>query len=202
MFASAVLLISDLQTVFFNKAVVLIAFGFRLPLIIAIGLRTATFQGNSVLTSNFTLAEDSYIIWTVTLINYSLISATIPILRPFINSLSTNYGIGAATEYSGSQSQSHNGTYQLSTFRSNGRKGSRLYRSQRSRQSQSQEPAIPYGIGTDAVAYAGKPAGSTSASSSNMPRDPDVDSIASSDSQKMIIRKDVQWTIHRDEPVP
>ncbi|KAK6399015.1 hypothetical protein LTR65_000573 [Meristemomyces frigidus] len=202
LFSSTILLVADLQTAFINKAVVIIAFAFRLPLIIAIALRIASFS-TSGLTTNFTIAEDLYVVWTVTEINYALISATIPILRPFINSLSTHYGIGAATEYSVSGSRSQGNAYALSTLKSGG--GQRVSRFQNTLTSGNRaERGVPltFESSSNTFAYAGKNVANASSSAERgavRGKDVDKDSIGSNDSQRMIIRKNVEFTVQRDD---
>ncbi|KAH9845567.1 hypothetical protein Tdes44962_MAKER06477 [Teratosphaeria destructans] len=124
-FSSAAMLIFNLQTSWINKSVVLIAFGFRLPLIAFIALRMVTFKVGSNLT-DLTLGADLYVVWTATQVNYSLISASIPLLRPFVSGLSTNYGVAAATQYSlnASRSNTNSTGRMMSTLRSLG-KGSK-----------------------------------------------------------------------------
>jgi hypothetical protein len=208
------MLTTNLKTAFINKFVVVFAFGFRLPLIVAIAFRLIHFKDGVELTTNFTLAEDLYIVWTETQLNYALISATIPIARPFISSLSTNYGIGAATEYSLSASpanprgtsnlNSHSNTFQLSTLRSNGKS------KQSSRATASgnrgEEPSMPGQQRGTSRAYAyhvqegGPPEQEYgSAKQSREGRDKDTDSQGSNDSQRLIIRKNVSWIVYRDE---
>lgn len=195
MFSTSVLLVCKLQTAFLNKAIVVIAFGFRLPLIVTIALRMVTFS-KSGLTTNFTLAEASYIVWTETQINYSLISATIPILRPFINTLSTNYGIGAATEYSASASGNAtvSNAYMMSSLRSDRRK------SRQDSIARGQEPGRTFKAETNAFAYSGK-AGEASTGDSRLSSriDKDAESRASNESQRMIIRKDVEWDVQTED---
>lgn len=77
--------------------------------------------------SNVTLLDDLFVVWTQTEMNYSLISATIPSLRPFASNLNTQFGgLGegeSAYGYSHSRSsnkdrQSSDATYQMSTMKS------------------------------------------------------------------------------------
>lgn len=51
----------------------------------------------SKLTTDFTLAEDMYIVWSLIEVYYSIASATIPNLRPFMQSLTTFYGQAVGT---------------------------------------------------------------------------------------------------------
>jgi hypothetical protein len=60
-------------------------------LIIVIAFRVATFDQRGY-TTNPTLLEDLFIVWTQTELNYSIMSATIPALRPIMNDLNTQFG--------------------------------------------------------------------------------------------------------------
>jgi hypothetical protein len=60
-------------------------------MIIPIALRLATFNRHGRML-NHTFAEDRYIIWTQVELAYSLISGTIPCMRPVMNNLITHYG--------------------------------------------------------------------------------------------------------------
>lgn len=91
-------------------------------MIIPIAFRLSNFEGAGRST-NFTLLEGVFIVWTQTELNYSLISATIPTLRPFVSNLNTQlggvgqtggYGYGTA---SGSKARTY-GSYQMSDLRS------------------------------------------------------------------------------------
>ena len=198
------MLVAGLQTAFSNKAIVIAAFGFRLPLILLIVLRLSTFNAGPALTRDFTITEDLYLVWTETQLNYSLVSATIPIFRPFINSLSTNYGIGGAKEYSGSVSQQANTPIKLNTLSSDGKAKSkrRSYLSG----SNSEPFAVNPSGNTFVTAYhpdrgSGKdscgPAPEDRIGAARV-RDRDAESVGSDDSQRMIIRKNVEWSVIRD----
>lgn len=115
LFVAAILLVSRLHTALHKKAVVVLAFGLRLPIIAFIAARMATFERDDL--TNFARSESLYLVWTVTQINYSLISATLPIFRPFIKDLATFYGAMQHSDYTGS-SGSRSKSYRLSTFKS------------------------------------------------------------------------------------
>jgi hypothetical protein len=100
-------LIRPLKTSASNKFMVVFVFSFRLPLIIIIAFRLHSFNYNN-LTTNFTFYESFYVTLTQTQVNYSLISATIPNLRPIINNLNTHYGAMAESTITGSNSGSRN----------------------------------------------------------------------------------------------
>ena len=139
-----VYLVWGLKTSVKKKAVVVGAFAFRLPwvsplrnpgartpfvaeswltpcdsMIIPIAFRLATFDERGY-TTNPTLLEDHFVVWTQTELNYSLISATIPTLRSVMNSLNTHFGGLGQTTSSGSSYGYANppGEYQMSNLRS------------------------------------------------------------------------------------
>ena len=185
---------ADLHTAFLNKAIVIGVFAFRLPIIAIIGLRVSAFDVPNF-TSNFTLAESEYMVWTETQINYSIISATIPILRPFINTLSTHYGQGAAGEYSSSASPSPNNTFMLTSLSFSSRRKSKApvmpsY--------QDEEPELPLADRIDTVLSTreqGVSAGPSSTRGSSGRRE----SVESgSEDQIMTIRKDMEWEVRRE----
>ncbi|KXT03957.1 hypothetical protein AC578_9290 [Pseudocercospora eumusae] len=90
LFACAVLLVLRLQAKLHKKAVVLLAFGLRLPIIAIIAARIDSLDRLDL--GNFTRGLTIYITWTTSQINFAIISTTLPILRPFIKDLTTFYG--------------------------------------------------------------------------------------------------------------
>jgi hypothetical protein len=137
-------------------------------LIIAIACRLADFDANG-LTTNPTLLQAKYIAWTQTELAYSIIAGTIPRLRPFIRNLSTNYG---ATQSNGYGYGSNNET-------SGGHSGSFQMTSLR-----------PKGKGDEykyKIWSGGVP-----------PKTTDTASVGSSDSKRMIIKKNIEWEVAAD----
>ncbi|KAK3652949.1 hypothetical protein LTR56_004897 [Elasticomyces elasticus] len=195
--AMAIWLVWDLQTSIDNKVIVIAAFAFRLGMIVIVALRLASFNQRGFATDP-TLYQAEFISWTSTELNYSLISATIPIIRPFVNNLSTNYGGGQGSSghgragwSGGSYVRTGSNTKDNSTFEL-----SSVQRSKRQRNSdlpglegpsygvqvqggKSQAPMIGNGGAREAV-------------------NGDATSVDSNDSQKMIIRKDVTWQVEQD----
>jgi hypothetical protein len=102
-------LVRPLKTSPSNKFMVVFVFSFRLPLVILIAFRLHTFNYNN-LTTNFTFYESIYVTLTQTQVNYSLISATIPNLRPVIKHLNTHYGAMAESTITGSNYNSNPGS--------------------------------------------------------------------------------------------
>ena len=79
-------------------------------LILPITFRLSTFR-ETKRDTDFFLSEDLFVVWTQTELNYALISATIPMLRPFANNLNTQFGglgEGESAYAYGSHSKSSN----------------------------------------------------------------------------------------------
>ena len=119
--ACTAFMIRPLKTPASKKFVVVFVFSFRLPIIIIVAFRLRAFNQNG-LTTDFTFLETIYIALTQTQVNYSLISATIPNLRPIINNLNTHYGAMGESTLTGSNSNT--GTRITAELRSS-RRGSR-----------------------------------------------------------------------------
>lgn len=120
-------MVRPLKTSLSNKFVVVFVFSFRLPIIVLIAFRLKAFS-HANLTTNFTFAESSYIALTQTQVNYSLISATIPNLRPIINNLNTHYGAMGESTLSGSNYNSNSNSTSHSRKATNTGSGSRTSR--------------------------------------------------------------------------
>jgi hypothetical protein len=151
-------------------------------LIIAIAFRLATFNADGLIT-NPTLLQDEFIVWTQTELSYSIIAATIPSLRPFIKTLSTNYGTTPANGYgtgygtgygNNTNGDMQSGDYQMSNLRPKCKGDDYKYRIWSARN----------GGGTAVEPSAAKRA--------------DAASVGSSDSQRMIIKKDIVWEVVAD----
>lgn len=120
--ACTAFMIRPLKTSAAKKFVVVFVFSFRLPIIVIIAFRLHTFS-HSGLTTDFTFAETLYIAITQTQVNYSLISATIPNLRPIINNLNTHYGAMGESTLTGSNYKSSSN--RTTTGHRSSRRGSR-----------------------------------------------------------------------------
>ena len=131
-------LIRPLKTSSSNKFIVVFVFSFRLPLIIIIAFRLHSFN-YAGLTTNFTFYESLYVTLTQTQVNYSLISATIPVLRPIINNLNTHYGAMGESTLTGSNynSNSHGSTSRTT--------GAREFSNRKSRRHSSLSNVFPMG---------------------------------------------------------
>ena len=172
---------------------------FTSSIIVIIALRLASFD-QAGLSTDPTLLESQFITWTLAELNYSIISATIPILRPFVTNLSTHYGGGHGQgddsmygyDSSGSHARSKGRSAQKGTFemRSMNRSKSREVREQ-----EDDERYAPtnysYGVVT------GRQTGNLKSRDPNDTK-ADATSVNSNDSQKMIIRKDITWQIQHN----
>ncbi|KAK0261592.1 hypothetical protein LTR35_017845 [Friedmanniomyces endolithicus] len=183
--ALSISLVYGLQAPLATKISVVSAFSFRLLLLIVIALRLATFP-SSGLTTNPTLRLDLFIVWTQTELNWSIISATVPSLRPFLRGLNTY--TGTLSENSADpklRHQGHRALYMLSNLDNKGRKDRSTHDHSPPRSvleilnpgmSSSEERKGTFAPGTEL----------------------DATSLGSNDSRGMIIRKDVTWTVDHE----
>lgn len=202
LFVASILLVSRLRTAIHKKAVAVLAFGLRLPIVAFIAARMATFNRADI--SNFARSESLYVIWTVTQINYSLISATLPIFRPFIKDLATFYGALQHSEYS-SGSRSASNSFPLSTFKirrsgqATGNKDSKGSGSAPRDGSVVKGDLLTFDFGFEnldgqTITHCQADVQSGPSVASEDPR-LSSHSLGSNDSQRMIIRVDNQWTV-------
>lgn len=217
-FGISVWLVWGLVTSVSNKVIVAVAFGFRLPMIVWIGFRLGSLTDTSRLASDPTLYESIFICWTQTELNYSLMAATIPILRPLVNNLATHYGGGHGASSDGYGTGTGGGSYNRTTG-ARSRQGARQSLAANAikmstlrsiTRSKTREPSEDDEILSSSVEGGVKngsswPLASTSANvypgtrgEGGKRQNGDASSVGSNDSQKMIIRKDVQWEIRRE----
>lgn len=197
-----VYLLYDLQTPMARKAIVVGIFSFRLLIIIFIAFRMDTFDSAGYTTNPY-IREASFIAWTQSELNYSLISATIPTFQSFLKNLNTGFGgIGAGDgKYgygygSGSGSRARKEShmsYQMSKMRSTNESVAidEPHEELHSTRAQEQRANLDMNSGTT-VAIVGQGNGGAAANG-------ETTSIESDGSGKMMIRKDMQWSI-RTEP--
>ena len=121
--ACSAFMIWPLKTPASKKFVVVFVFSFRLPIIVIIAFRLRTFN-HPGLTMDFSFLEAIYIVLSQTQVNYSLISATIPNLRPIINNLNTHYGAMGESTLTGSNYNSSNSGNRTTTGHPSTRRGS------------------------------------------------------------------------------
>ncbi|KAK3066516.1 hypothetical protein LTR53_017104 [Teratosphaeriaceae sp. CCFEE 6253] len=183
-----------------NKVIVIAAFGFRLGMIVIIGLRLASFD-EAGFAADPTLFQAQFIAWTSTELNYSLVSATIPIIRPFVNNLSTNYGGGKG---SGSNGSGYGGGRSARNYIRTGEtpKGNEEFEMGSTQQSRRRHDSDLQGLeghnyGVQ-VHAGGREPGSVEGGTALKRVNGDATSVESNDSQELIIRKDVTWRVEQD----
>jgi len=97
LFSVAVYIVQGLQMPLLRKASVVLAFGFRLLLIIPIAFRLH-YINPSIWLANPPLHLATATLLTQVELNYGIIAATIPCLRPFMKATTTNFGAAAHTQ--------------------------------------------------------------------------------------------------------
>ncbi|KAH8809153.1 hypothetical protein F5884DRAFT_845384 [Xylogone sp. PMI_703] len=177
--AMTILLVWDLRTDTESKMSVIFAFSMRLPSIVLIGYRLATFNSEG-LTTNPGFLKARFIVWTQSELYYSIITATIPSIRPFINTLASSYGANITQPYtSGSgnafeyPSRTHD--YQLRNLRTPSKVDNNDYQNRLWPQNKNESEIV---------------VGNTNGSKNNVGGS-DTISVDSVDSKRMIIRKDI-----------
>lgn len=147
-----------------------------------------------ILSSNPTLDGAITLIWTQVELDYSIIAATIPCLKPFMTAVNTQYGAiegprSTGSHGYGSDKRSH-GSFGLNTVVNKG--SSNLSRTPTTRAMPQEPPIImePQILRPDKV---------YSSTRITHDRQFDTNSTGSNDSTKMIIKKEVQWTV-KSEP--
>lgn len=177
-------------------------------LIIFVALRLASLDLDAA-NEDPTLRGARYVSWTAAEVNYSIISATIPIIRPFMSNLATNYGGGQGSSNGGYGSgyggQSTVGKTGVTSVHASGSQSFPMRTLSRSkiRASTLQPDHIgEYSVDclpSDAARsrhHVLNPVDSEALKMSSG----DNASVDSDDSQRMIIRKDVSWQVsHADD---
>jgi hypothetical protein len=137
--------------------------------------------------------------WASLELNYSLISATIPVLRPFINNLSTSFGVGQNSSGNGYGGYSVGSGVQPDEHRRQIRTTAfemvpieRIPRNNWDGEVTGQSNGMCFST-AQAI---GKPSASQDASGIHC--GDDGISMESNDSQKMIITKEVTWQVKRN----
>jgi hypothetical protein len=172
-------------------------------MIIATAFRIATFDQTGW-TTNPTIREDLFIVWTQTELDYSIISATIPILRPFMQNLNSQFGGMGKTSNGygyGYEHSSHRG-YQLSNMKSadKSRSGNEVEPGKSTGALDPQPHDYNYEIWANTQNQGELPA-ERKTERRNPSKDEangDTTSVDSNDSQRLIIRKDVTFQVRYD----
>jgi hypothetical protein len=139
-----------------------------------------------------TFREVIFVVWTQVELHWSIISATIPVLRPVVNNLNTSYSslgpVVSSTGYAGS-----NSVYKLSTLRPSPNLSGR--NSAFTASSHITEQTLDASAGASASVSNGARVKTTKRRAS-----PSTDSIESHGSEQMIIRKQISWRVEHDAP--
>ncbi|CAG8895297.1 unnamed protein product [Penicillium egyptiacum] len=91
LFAFCISLVWGLQMHVSHKIVIMVSFAARLPLIIFSALHLSALKEYTT-TENPTFTAISYTVFTQLHLNYALVACTVFCLRPFMNALTTHYG--------------------------------------------------------------------------------------------------------------
>lgn len=165
-------------------------------MIVILAFRLSSFDKNG-LPDDPTFRESQFITWTSTELHYSLMAATIPILRPFMSNLSTNYGAGQGPESSGYGQGSMNSRAHSVSRRQENHATTQGFE-MRSMTGRSTRPEQRSDSRVDKLQRDTRMS-SPLGQSSDTTRDVDAGSTGSGGSQKMIIRKDITWQVDRDD---
>lgn len=169
-------------------------------MIVAIAFRLQTFD-EAGWTTDPILLEASFIAWTQSELSYSLVSATIPSFQNLLKNLNTQFGgLGpdqSAYGYgsgSGSRADKNtNNSFQMSKLRSGGKSGTAPdeeedYRVGIAKSGNGVRAAQNHGTGSNTSAANLSDKNETGVGADGI-------SIASDESRRMMIRKDVTWNI-------
>jgi hypothetical protein len=165
-------------------------------MIVVVVIRMSSFEHTGFL-ADPTLLESRFIAWTSVELNFSIVSATIPMLRSFVTNLSTHFGAGQAAGGLGygqgiSEDKSH------VSSRRQSRPVMDLFSGFELRSIDHKVPDVPSVPGLSANHSKDCHAESSAGPSDRGARDEDRGSIGSENSRKMIIRKDFTWRVERE----
>ena len=204
-FATAIYLLHALQMPLLRKSAILLGFALRLPVIVPAAFRLHYLSG--ALSSDLALDITYEVICKQIEICYAIIAATLPCLRPFMMATATNYGGpaeghktkngsggvygGAGSSGQSSRSYSNHGHTGLSLTSLTSKLGSAMHSNKHhgSTPTNADNNDPMYGIDSSSNHNATMVASHTSR---------DAQSIESSESKQMIIRKDVEYTVEYD----
>jgi hypothetical protein len=157
-------------------------------IIVPIAFRLATYDPAG-LTLDPTFKEVLFVVWTQVELHFSIISATIPVLRPVANNLNTSYSslgpIVSSEDYAGSSSG-----YKLSTLKSASKITGRSTVLHLSNRATWETPDAS--AGSSAFVNHGPETRNAERRAT-----PETDSIESHSSEQMIIRKQISWRVER-----
>ncbi|PGH00162.1 hypothetical protein AJ80_09215 [Polytolypa hystricis UAMH7299] len=191
LFGLAVLLLAGLQMPLQQKGIVLSSFAFRLPLVIFSIVRLYRIHFG-IHSTNPSLNLVDSVIWTLVQLHYSLVACTIFALKPFMSAVSTNYGNTGGTSLDQSGSNSKQQQYATDTPHSANNFALRSVTMSANRVKNFATVSTQSGGGNSNLFPAKY--GATSATVTNV-RKHDERSLDSNDSTKMIIKKDIQYSV-------
>lgn len=167
-------------------------------MIVITAFRLKSFDSDG-LSEDPTLRESQFITWTSAELHYSVVAATIPILRPFMSNLSTNYGAGQGPE-SNAYGQGTTNSHGHSTTRPRDKRTSVQGFEMHAMAGRSEGVKQHAECRTDHPQSSARTA-SPFGYSFDKTKDVDTGSTVSNESQKMIIRKDITWQVDRDSGI-
>lgn len=128
--------------------------------------------------------------------DYSIIASSIPCLKPFMNACNTGWGHAAPHTGEGSMHPSHSGSYALSSiFKSSAKDTVKSYH-----KPFTPDAKVPGdGICNISSNAEGKSARVVPYHAAEPGPEEAEQSIASNDSQQMIIRREIEWTVTYDD---
>ncbi|KAE8371426.1 hypothetical protein BDV26DRAFT_302787 [Aspergillus bertholletiae] len=188
LFIFSIVLIYGLQMSIKPKLVITVAFASRIPLVAFEAVRLSEFHSFTT-SQNPTFDAIRYYTWTQVALNYSLIACTAFCLRPFMNAVTTSYGTAGDSNLSTSRS------YPYASDRGRSNQGSYALQSLQNRSVAGPEPDLfqPKVRAGETTITSTQPGSSTGGHSDRDERN----SIGSEGSTRMIIKKDVEYTVHR-----
>lgn len=169
-------------------------------MIVLAALRLNSFRETG-LSIDPTFAETEFLCWTAAELNYSIISATLPILRPLISNLATHYGGGFGQSDGRTYADGSTGSYMRSRTHGLGDESIQLQSLERSKAGHVGHQVTIQRSQGDGMHERGTNRAYTSArrrSQIGESSNEDAASVESSDSKRMIIRKDITWVVDHD----
>ena len=181
-------LVWDLQLAVSKKAAVVFAFSLRLAIIAPIACHLHYVLSGTA-SNDPTLRATTFVICKQVELAYAIIAANIPVLRPFIIATTTNYGApaeGPKSQYGTNNSGSK--TFSLKNL-------SRQTKSNNNSHNRSRAEYEDQYVKDDQILLRNNPVHTNISGG----RRQDAGSMGSNDSEQMIIRKDVQYSIAYDQ---
>ncbi|KAN0096809.1 hypothetical protein V8E51_015614 [Hyaloscypha variabilis] len=199
-FGMSIFLIFRLKMALSQKSIVVIAFGMRLPTIAFCALRIHYFF-QAFFTTDPSFDGVFFSAWTQTELAYSIISATLPCLKPFMSTISANWGEAPKPEFASSNPSGSYGLRDL--FGKSDNTGSEASKSKAvTTESESQDTlaeGLPYepvhGSAMNHRTLKGDSVSHTTTIMDGFTLGDDRISTRSNDSQQMIIRKDTVYSV-------